>query len=276
MRPALTSSLGTVAVVVTVGGAADGPAVPTDQFSVKKRRIRRRSATPKEDKDLYFNSGTQAAIVEYQQLLDPIQKNAVYVARIHPAFVKLVENLINIHKFSSLHDTQDILLSDCVVFLYESIRKFDPTRGTNAFSYFNIVAKHWLIIRSKQKATRLKKGVSLSDRDALSKVDAQAIDDYSVVESQDETLFRSELTSRIVVVMREIRTKLKTPNELACIDAIASLFERADEIDIVNKSAALLYIREMSGLTPKQLTLSLYNVKKLYKELRGDDDLGIF
>ena len=114
-----------------------------------RRRTRKRGKT--NPLKLYFHSGTQDAIVAYQKSPDRKEKERLYVTDIMPAFEKLVENLINIHKFSSLHDSYDDLKNDCVNFLFETIGKFDSTRGTNAFSYFNVVAKNWLIIKTKQK-----------------------------------------------------------------------------------------------------------------------------
>jgi hypothetical protein len=97
---------------------------------------------------LYFNSDTQDAIVAFQKETSKKEKDEIYVGKILPAFEKLVENLINIHKFTGMYDTYEDLKNDCVNFLFETIIKFDASRGTNAFSYFNVVAKNWLIIKN--------------------------------------------------------------------------------------------------------------------------------
>ena len=54
---------------------------------------------------LYFNEDTHKAIVQFQS--EPLKKDRdkLYVEKIMPAFEKLVENLINIYKFTSMHDT---------------------------------------------------------------------------------------------------------------------------------------------------------------------------
>ena len=85
---------------------------------------------------MYFNSDTQDAIVEFQISQDKKTRDKIYVTEIMPAFEKLVENLINIHKFAGLYDSYSDLKNDCVNFLFETIGKFDATRGSNAFSYF--------------------------------------------------------------------------------------------------------------------------------------------
>lgn len=225
---------------------------------------------------MYFNAGTQAAIVSYQQSIDKKEKDKLYVKEILPAFEKLVENLINIHKFTSLHDTYDDLKNDCVNFLFETIGKFDASRGTNAFSYFNVVAKNWLIIKTKQKSQRIKRSVSLDDPDSLSANEQRIIEDHNVIPAQDELLMNESAVRSVVRLLYEIRDKVKSENELACINSIITIFENIDDIDLLNKSAILLYMRELSGLSPKQLTTTMQTVKRHYKRLKIDPKFRFF
>lgn len=225
---------------------------------------------------LYFHSGTQAAIVAYQTMTEKSARDKLYVTDILPAFQKLVENLINIHKFTSLHDTYDDLKNDCVNFLFETIRKFDSTRGTNAFSYFNVVAKNWLIIRTKQKAQRIKRSVSLDDPEALSANEHRIIEDHCMIPSQDVMLENENTAQSIIKLLYEIRGKAKTENELSCINSIITIFENIDDIDLLNKSAILLYMRELSGLSPKQLTTTMQQIKKHYRRFKVDPKFKIF
>jgi hypothetical protein len=217
---------------------------------------------------LYFHAGTQAAIVAYQGSSDKKEKDTLYLSEIMPAFEKLVENLINIHKFTSLHDTYDDLKNDCVTFLFETIGKFDATRGTNAFSYFNVVAKHWLIIKTKQKAQRIKRSVSLDDYDSLSTNEARIIEEYCIVQGQDEMMESNLQSKNLIEMLYDIRSNVKTENELACINSIVTIFENINDLDLLNKSAILLYMRELSGLSPKQLTTTLQSIKKTYKKYK--------
>lgn len=243
------------------------------QVEVKpKRRIRRSKGTGPRPK-LYFNSDTQAAIVKYQTLETPQERNIVYMKEIQPAFEKLAENLINIHKFTSLHDTFDDLKNDCVNFLFETIRKFDATRGTNAFSYFNVVAKNWLIIKTKQRTARTKKNVSLDDQSGLSLTEHKTIEDYNTVPSQEDILNNAHMSEFIIQTLLEIRSKVKSESELLCINSIITIFENIEEIDLLNKSALMLYIRELSGLSPKQLTTSIQSIKRHYEKLKLDNKL---
>lgn len=225
----------------------------------------------------YFNASTQAHIIAYQVAKEnKKERDRLYVTGIMPAFEKLVENLINIHKFTSLHDTYDDLKNDCVNFLFETIGKFDGNRGTNAFSYFNVVAKNWLIIRTKQKSQRIRRSVSLDDPEALSVNEHRIVEDHCTIPGQDVLLENESSANAIVNMLYEIRSKVKTENELACINSIITIFENIDDIDLLNKSAILLYMRELSGLSPKQLTTTMQSIKKQYRRFKLDPKFRLF
>jgi len=235
--------------------------------------IEKEEKKPEKEKSnlkLYFNSGTQDAIVSFQKETKRKEKEKLYVEQIMPAFEKLVENLINIHKFTGVHNTYDELKNDCVNFLFETIYKFDAERGTNAFSYFNVVAKNWLIIRTKQKTQRTKKIVSLDDPGSLMVHEAEIIEEHNIVPAQEFFMDSSFNVENTVKMLYEIRAKVKTENELTCINAIITIFENIDDIDLLNKSAVLLYMRELSGLSPKQLTRAMQSIKRHYKKSRLD------
>ena len=244
---------------------AEAAKILADEDAAKKKAAR-----------MYFNANTQAAICAYQTCVDRKEHNRLYEKEIMPAFEKLSENLINIHKFTSLHDTYDDLKNDCVNFLFETIHKFDGARGTNAFSYFNVVAKNWLIIRTKQKAQRVKRTVSLDDPDALNALETQMVDEHCIVQSAEVLMENDSLAGGILKLLYEIRSKAKTENELSCINSIITIFENVEDIDLLNKSAILLYMRELSGLSPKQLTTAMQVIKKHYKKLKTEPKFKLF
>lgn len=251
-------------------------------LKVKKRgtKIVRRKAGSKSN--MYFNDGTTKAIEQYQKIDDRIEREKLYMAEIYPAFNKLVENLIFIHGFKGLHDSYDDLKNDCVTFLYEAIHKFDSSRGSKPFSYFNVVAKHWLIIRSKQRVNKLKKSLSIDD-EGLSRSDRETVEGHYVLPAQDEQLESVEFILRIHRLLDKIRTRVTSENEIKCIDAVIKIFNAVDDLSdrpgddlSLNKRAVFMYMREISGLNPKQLTTTIASLKKHYKELKSDDLVGIY
>tara|TARA_Y100000310_G_C20645820_1_gene796504 strand:+ start:250 stop:984 length:735 start_codon:yes stop_codon:yes gene_type:complete len=239
----------------------------------KKKIVRRKKGTPRK---LYFDENTQKSIEVFQVTEDVDEKNKIYSEQILPAFDKLVENLIFIYDFKSGHASFIDLKNDCVSFLYETLHKWDPKRGTKAFSYFNVVAKNWLIIRSKKRAKNLKKIVSMSDLSKLGKRDKYMIETFQVSPSPDTMVKRIEVKKSIKKVLLEIKSNLKNENEISCIDSIIWIFENVDDIDFLNKRAVFFYLREMTGLTPKQLAVSVSSIKKKYRELKNDEEFQIF
>ena len=238
----------------------------------KTKRVRRKGSSRK----LYFNQQTHDAIVLYQDTEDLSEKEKIYIDKILPAFDKLVENLIFIHGFASGGVIFEELKSDCVTFLYETLHKFDHSRGTKAFSYFNVVAKNWLIIKAKQKTKRNRRHVSMDDTESLANRDFAKIESYNAEPAQDYRMIKENAMENLESLLLEIRKKLSGDNELACMDAIITLFGKIDDLDLLNKRAVFVYMRDLSNLNPKQLSISMSVIRKHYRTLVKDDQFDIF
>ena len=67
--------------------------------------------------------------------------------------------------------------------------------------------------------------------------------------------------------------KLKE-NEKKVLDAIRILFNSIDEIEIFNKKAIYLYMREITGLNTKQIVNNLNKIRKKYRNFKSEWELG--
>ncbi len=235
----------------------------------KRKRIIRRN--PGQKRNMYFTKDTQAAIEAYQQETDRDKRAKTYEVEIRPAFEQLSESLIYVYGFNSPYETMASMKGDCVTFLYETIHKWDPARGTKAFSYFNVVAKNWLIIRCRNAKKNDRRHVSISDLSILSSRDKHAIANSSVAPSPQEELEKRELAGAIRAVIDEIEGRVKKQNEILCVKAIRTVFANVDNLDFLNKRAIYVYVREISGLTSKQLSVAMSKIRKHYKEIVHDD-----
>ena len=72
-------------------------------------------------------------------------------------------------------------------------------------------------------------------------------------------------------VLIKIKARVSNTNEVSCIDAIIKIFEMVDQLDYLNKRAVFVYVRDISGLSPKQLSISMSIIRKHYKDLVGPD-----
>lgn len=238
----------------------------------KKKTRRRRSKSKKND---YFTQATHDAIRDFQNAQANEARHEIYVVRILPAFNKLAENLIFIHRFAKTTDSFDRLKNDCVTFLYETLHKFDPDRGTKAFSYFNVVAKNWLIIQSKKQAKQVRRNISLTDIQENQGSELALHEAFKVPATQERNIIKEESKQDLENMLKEIKGRLRSEKENACIDAIISLFERVDDLELLNKRAVFIYLRDISNLSPKQLSVTMSTIRKHYRDITGRDDFSL-
>ena len=63
-------------------------------------------------------------------------------------------------------------------------------------------------------------------------------------------------------------------NDEKVYKAIVILFENANDIEIFNKKAVYFYLREITGLSTKQIVSSLNKFKSRYRWFKQDWDSG--
>ena len=236
-----------------------------------KRKTKSLKGRKKSNRKLYFGPKTDEAINNFQNSDCKVEKAEIYSSIIQPSFDKLAENLIFIHGFSKNHYSYEALKGDCVSFLYETLQKFDTSRGSKAFSYFNVVAKNWLIIQSKKRVKNLTRHVSLSNFKDMKNADKEIIETHNHVPSQEYFLIAKENKQILKEINQKIRKKIHSQNEIACMNAIETLFGKIEELDFLNKRAVFVYLRDISGLTPKQLSVAMSNIRKHYREIKSSN-----
>jgi hypothetical protein len=235
-----------------------------------KKKIRRK---PGVKRNMYFNADTQESIVTFQESECTKTKKKIYESEIFPAFDKLCENLIFVYGFKSPYSTFEELKGDCVSFLYESIYKWNKSKGTKAFSYFNVVAKNWLIINTRQHKKRRDRHVSVDAPELMSSSQKEEYESFQVVPPPDETLILRERKGEIINLLEAMKIKVSNDNEQLCIEAIQTLFSSIDDLDLLNKRAVLVYIREISGLEKKQMSKSMSIIRRHYRSMVKDKNL---
>lgn len=234
-------------------------------FQKEKKKIRRK---PNSKPINYFDDSTQEAIVSYQKENNIALKNQIYLEKIYPALDSLIENLINVYGFNVALESRIDLKNECLEFLYTALPKFNAEKGSKAFSYFNVVAKNWLTIKSKQNAKKLQTYLSIDNRDSISEHDLFTIENYNIAIDGEEMMIGDETKQQIFTLIKIISDRTKTENEQICIKAVDILLQNIEEIDLLNKRAVLLYLREITGLSSKHLSIVLASLKKHYKEAK--------
>jgi hypothetical protein len=217
---------------------------------------------------MYFTQVHEDAIVKYCNTVEYRKKDRIYNSLIQPAFSQMVDKIVFTYRFTTLPDIDD-LREECKGWLVTILAKFDPNKGHKAFSYFSVVTKNWFIHKVKKNKKRLEREVSFEsanydlERDLMDK--GQSYQDLEMKKEMLEHL-RDEMASWKVDFEKEAEKKV--------YEAVMVLFESADEIEIFNKKAIYLYLRELTGLSTKQIVVQLNKMRNRYREFRQDWDNG--
>ena len=227
----------------------------------KKRKGRKRT------KKRYFTEDTELAIAEYLASDNPDTRNKIYNERIHYALYKLAENLIHTFKFyyTEVESLED-LKHEVVCFLLEKLHYFDPTKGSKAFSYFSIVGKNYLILYNN---TNYKKKKITTDVLAADEDDKVIHELGRPERKQDMKDFIDYFTGYIDKHM--FRMFKKDQDRKVC-DAVNILFKRRENLEIFNKKALYIYIREITNVDTPVITKVTKILKKKYRELYNEYD----
>jgi len=239
----------------------------------KKRKKMTTTKKPKtkKKKNYYFTKVHEEAIVRYCLSTNQKERNQLYIDYIGPAFNEMVDKIVYTYKFVTLPNI-DVLRDDCKNWLITVLNKYDPNKGSKAFSYFSVITKNWFIHQVKKTSKQTKKEILLEDYylecGEAGTTDRAFIQQNTIIEDTIKSEFFLHLSKEI---NEWAKLPLK-PNEQKTIQAIQILFNEAQSIEIFNKKAIYLYIREITGLNTKQVVNSLNKMRKRYREFKKQWD----
>lgn len=216
----------------------------------------------------YFTKDHEEAILKYCSTDDKREKTELYINFIEPAFNEMVDKIVFTYKFTNLPDIE-FLRQDCKIWLTTILDKFDPSSGSKAFSYFSVITKNWFIHKVKKTAEQNKRETLYEDIHDLNEHETLIVfHEYEVQREYNEfwQAFWLELENWENLDLK--------PNEEKVVKAISILMKDANNIEIFNKKAVYLYIREITGLNTKQIVNNLNKVKGKYKEFKRDWNAG--
>ena len=220
----------------------------------KKRR--------KSTKNHYFTSVHEEAIIKYANTTDIELRSKLYIEYIQPAFDQMVDKIIYTYRFTTLPNI-DYLKADCKVWLTTILNKYDPSKGSKAFSYFSVITKNWFI--HKVKRTQKRNRTEIFMEDLLNELEEDLVSHEPTYEQKrTEVEFWTSLDNEIDTwdsfMLKE--------NEKKVLMAVRILMDSADTIEIFNKKAIYLYLREITGLNTKQVVNNLNKLRKRYRTFK--------
>ena len=184
---------------------------------------------------------------------------------IQPAFDEMVNKIIFTYKFNNLPNI-DYLRDDCKIWLTTILDKYDPNKGSKAFSYFSVVTKNWFIHKVKNNSKKLKRQVSYE-----SIIETGGQDSLGAASNTEEYVEKRVEQEFWINLLQQIESwdtgKLKQ-NEKMVLEAVKVLVHNIDDIEIFNKKAIYLYLRELTGLNTKQVVNNLNKLREKYRNFK--------
>mgnify|MGYP003112584541 CR=1 FL=1 len=213
----------------------------------------------KSNKNIYFTKDHQKAIVDYASTKDNKIRTELYVVYIGPVFDEMVDKIVYTYKFTNLPNI-DSLKDECKIWLTTILDKFDPEKGSKAFSYFSVITKNWFIHKVKKTNRSIKKEIYYDE------IPGEIEQTYLSIENQyEENRNKEEFWMYLWKEIDKWDTSKLKENEKKVLNAIKILFDNIDDIEIFNKKAIYLYIRELTGLNTKQVVNNLNKLRAKYR-----------
>ena len=225
---------------------------------IQKRKRRKKSKN-------YFTQETEDYIVKYNSL-DPVEdseeRSKIYETHVHYAFFKLTQNIIHTFKFYHTEVSNlEHLQHEIITFLLSKIHLFDPTRGAKAYSYFGTIVKRWLILYNtknyKKKINKVGVEVSTSENSTH-------------VYTQGDEKVKSDLDKYVDIFVDHVSENIfelfPKKNDAQIADAILELFRKREDLEVFNKKALYIYIREMVDVKTPKITKIADKLHGIFKE----------
>jgi hypothetical protein len=222
--------------------------------------IRRRGRKPTKPSAMYFNPAVEEAILEYNHEDTTYSRKQQLFKVIYPALDKLAENVINnMKKYEVYQESYETVKTDLVCFLTTKLGGFKQAKGLG-FSYFNRCTINWVLgYRNKVNNNRviglnpeildnrnLQEEIFINDRaedlnDFLAKWSEWGLDNLDII--------------------------FDNRKHQAIGNAIFNLFKNRDSIDIYNKKAMYILIREQVECKTMYITEVLKIMSPLFESM---------
>lgn len=216
----------------------------------------------KKNKRVYFGPEVDVSIIKYNNEQDSAVRSLIYQREIKQPMEKLVENIIHTFKFYytdnvPLHQVQHEVVS----FLVERLHKFDSSKGSKAFSYFGMIAKNYCILKNKKNYKKLIEH---------KRIDLDESIDLEQEDNSDQPNIEQFFNQYLAYWEDRVGLYYKKEKDQRLAEAFLDLFRKRDRIEIFNKKALYIYIREMTNANTQQITKIVKEMKGRWKQMYSD------
>jgi len=198
-------------------------------------------------------------------------KNKIFSDHIIYPLEKIVENMYNKYKLSYFDAPPDHIKTEALHNLLLNLHKYDESKGTRAFSYFTVVAKHYLMQLNNSNHRRYKRSTLMSTMPENWEIEDNFFEREDVSEWVEFKGIMLDFWDK------NLTTVFRKKRDIQIADAILELFRRSDSIENFNKKHLYLLIREMADCKTQYITRVVNIMKKtqfdMLTEFRNTGDI---
>lgn len=142
--------------------------------------------------------------------------------------------------------------------------KYEKGKG-KAFSYFSIVAKHWFILDNNTTYRRFKKHVEICEQTET------LVSLWFNQNTKNKKVKHVNLSnSWSNIGTKNVGKYFTKDRDLKIANAVVEIFRNADRIDIFNKKALYLYIREIADCQTQHITKVINKLMEPQRKIREE------
>lgn len=223
----------------------------------------------------YYDIDQENAVLLFLESDSVERRTQIYREYLMKPIEKMIESIIRkYHLQRKSYDFPDIQ-NDCLSFLMTKFDKFVPERNKKSYSYFGTICKNYLRgeLLKEGKQYRILTDIDAVEPELMNREDQK----YRIDDDQFNVgLFMDKLIDKI---RETLNTEELSDNEfkighslIKILEEWETLFAEGEDKNSpkFNKNLILLYIRNITSLTTKEIRNGMKRFKCLYGLLKND------
>lgn len=222
----------------------------------------------------YYGELQEQAVIKFLNAETVEEKQKIYSEFLEKPINRMIEMIIKTYRlYRKSYEFRD-LHTDALSFLITKFDKFNPAENKKSFSYFGTICRNYLY---GEMVKEYKRDIKHIDYDQITGDLMERDDMIYYIDNEcntDLTLFIKEL---VTVLRNDLENNQLTPNEVNVGYALVNVLDNWGELfnDVhgsskFNKNLVLLYLRDITGLTTKEIRNAMKRFKPIYQLFKGD------
>ena len=221
----------------------------------------------KRKKKMYWGKDQEEGIRLYLTL-DPSSREAerLFEKTLYDPLKKLVENIMFTYHLATKDYPIDEQIHDTIGFIITKMRKFNSDSGHKSFSYYGTVAKNYMIMKKNKSHNKMVQSADIEDVDGYEMELGIFEDPEHIQETKSTVYLIHQLAKDLDDISKNDLTIDKNVYKIS--EAIVFILENYQKINIHNKRQFYFIVREFTGLSAKEITKALADVKDIYNKTK--------